>query len=80
MDITQDHAALLPSGDFASLDKAEKEAFSAMQEELIARLMKATNDFQTRYPGLKLEWRWQLEVYKDALHNPATVRYSQRVY
>ena len=80
MEIAQDHAALLPAGDFATLDKREKEAFSAMQEELVSAMLKASNEFHLRYPDLKLEWRWQLEVYRDSLHSPATVRYSQRVY
>ena len=80
MDVAQDHAALLPAGDFATLDKSEQEAFSAMQEDLVQQMMKAANSFQRRFPGLKVEWRWQMDVYRDSLHSPATVRYSQRVY
>ena len=79
-DVTQDHAALLPGGDFDKLDKREREAFHAMQEEVVSHLLKASNDFQLRFPGLKVEWRWQLEVYQSASINPSTIRYSQRVY
>lgn len=79
-DISQDHAALMPAGDFDKLDKREKEAFSAMQEEVVAHLLKASNDFQARFPGLKLEWKMQIEVYQSASVHPSTIRYSQRVY
>ena len=80
MDISQDHAALMPAGDFDKLDKREKEAFHAMQEEAVAHLLKASNDFQLRFPGLKVEWRWQLEVYQSVHTNPGSIKYSQRVY
>ncbi len=80
MDISQDHAALMPAGDFDKLDKREKEAFHAMQEEAVAHLLKASNDFQLRFPGLKVEWRWQLEVYQSVQTNPGSIKYSQRVY
>ena len=80
MDVTQDHAALLPPGDFDKLDKREKEAFSAMQEDAVAHLLKASNEFQLRYPGLKVDWKMQLEVYRSESIHPSTVRYSQRVY
>jgi len=80
MDISQDHAALMPAGDFDKLDKREKEAFHAMQEEAVQHLLKASNDFQLRFPGLKVEWRFQAEVYQSASISPSTIRYSQRVY
>jgi hypothetical protein len=79
-DISQDHAALMPPGDFDKLDKREKEAFSAMQEEAVASLLKASNEFARRFPGLEVEWKMQLEVYMRATSHPGTVRYSQRVY
>ena len=80
MDISQDAGALLPAGDFDTLDKREKEALSALQEEAVQHLMKAANDYQTRFPGLRLEWRFQVEVYKSVKVNPGTIRYSGRVY
>ena len=80
MDITQDHAALLPAGDFATLDKGQKEAFSAMQEDAVAYLLRASNDFARRFPGLEVEWRFQAEVYRKVTQSPSTIRYSQRVY
>lgn len=80
MDVTQDHAALLPAGDFATLDKGQKEAFSVMQEDAVAYLLKASNDFARRFPGLRVEWRFQAEVYQSLVPGPGTIRYSQRVY
>lgn len=80
MDVTQDHAAMLPAGDFDKLDKREKEAFCQLQEEAVQHLLKASNDFQLRFPGLKVEWRFQAEVYQSVTITPSTVRYSQRVY
>jgi hypothetical protein len=80
MDVTQDHAAMLPAGDFDRLDKREKEAFCTLQEEAVRHLLKASNEFQLRFPGLKLEWRFQADVYQDVSINPATIRYSPRVY
>ena len=80
MDVTQDHAALLPGGDFDKLDKREREAFHELQEQAVSYLLKASNGFGERFPGLKVEWRFQAEVYQSASINPSTIRYSQRVY
>jgi len=80
MDVTQDHAAMLPAGDFERLSKHEREEFHAMQEQVVAYLLKQSNDFQLRFPGLKVEWRFQAEVYQSVTQNPGTIRYSQRVY
>ena len=80
MDVTQDHAALMPAGDFDKLDKREREAFHEMQEAAVSYLLKASNGFQERFPGLKVEWRFQAEVYQSVTQNPSTIRYSQRVY
>ncbi len=80
MEVTQDHAALLPAGDFDRLDKREREEFQSMQESIVQYLLKASNDFQLRFPGLRVEWRFQGEVYQSVKQNPSTVRYSSRVY
>jgi hypothetical protein len=80
MDITQDQTAMLESGDFEKLDKQEKEAFNALQEEMIAMLVQKSNYFKTKFPGLHIEWRFQTEVYQRVQNNPGTVRYSSRVY
>jgi len=42
--------------------------------------LKASNEFQLRHPGLRVEWRFQAEVYRSESIHPSTVRYSQRVY
>ena len=80
MDVTQDHAAMLPAGDFDKLSKHEREEFHAMQEAIVQYLLKASNGFQERFPGLRVEWRFQAEVYQSVLQSPSTIRYSQRVY
>ena len=80
MDVTQDNAAMLPPGDFEKLSKHEREAFHAMQEDVVQYLLKASNAFQARFPALRVEWRFQAEVYQSVTANPPTIRYSQRVY
>lgn len=80
MDITQDSTAMLPQGDFEKLDKREKEAFHALQEKMIAMLMQESNHFKLQYPGLRIEWRFQAEVYQSVVNAPSSVRYSDRVY
>lgn len=79
-DISQDSGAMLPAGDLDLLDKREKEAFHALQEDAVQHLLKACNEFQLRFPGLRLEFRFQVEVYQSAKVNPGTIRYSGRVY
>lgn len=79
-DISQDSGALLPAGDFEKLDKREKEAFHELQEDAVSHLLKACNDFQLRHPGLRLEFRFQVEVYKSVNVNPNTIRYSGKIY
>ncbi len=80
MDITQDDTAMLPAGDFDKLSKREREEFHVLQESMVQHLLKASNDFQLRFPGLKVEWRFQTEVYQSVQVNPSSVRYSSRVY
>jgi hypothetical protein len=80
MDITQDSTIMLPSGDFEKLDKREKEAFHALQEEMIAMLVNKSNHFKLQYPGLRIEWRFQAEVYQSVVNGPSSVKYSDRVY
>lgn len=80
MEATQDNAALLPAGDFDKLTKREREEFHALQEGIVQHLMKASNDFQLRFPGLRVEWRFQAEVYQSVSNNPSTIKYSSRVY
>jgi len=80
MDVTQDSTIMLPSGDFEKLDKREKEAFHALQEEMIAMLVSKSNHFKLQYPGLRIEWRFQAEVYQSVVNSPSSVRYSDRVY
>lgn len=79
-DVTQDSTAMLPSGDFDKLDKREKEAFHALQEEMIAMLVNKSNHFKLQYPGLRIEWRFQAEIYKSVAQNPGSVRYSDKVF
>lgn len=80
MDITQDSTIMLPSGDFDKLDKREKEAFHALQEEMIAMLVNKSNHFKLQFPGLRIEWRFQAEVYQSGVNGPSSVRYSDRVF
>lgn len=80
MDIMQDNTAMLPSGDFDKLDKREKEAFHALQEEMIAMLVNKSNHFKLQYPGLRIEWRFQAEVYQSVVNGPSSVKYSDRIY
>jgi hypothetical protein len=80
MDITQDNTAMLDPGDFSKLDKREKEAFHALQEKMIAMLVQESNHFKMQFPGLRIEWRFQAEVYQSVLNGPSSVRYSDRVF
>lgn len=80
MDVTQDATAMLPSGDFEKLDKREKEAFHSLQEEMIALLLQKSNHFKIQFPHLRIEWRFQAEVYQSVLNGPSSVRYSDRVF
>jgi hypothetical protein len=79
MDITQDNTKLLEQGDFEKLDKREKEAFHALQEEMIAMLVSKSNHFKTQFPGLRIDWRFQAEVYTSVVNGPSSVRYSNRI-
>lgn len=79
--MAQDQSAMLESGDYDKLDKHEKEAFNALEEEMAALLHKHCNHFKVQFPGLRVDFRFQAEVYKSPLNNPGTVRYSsKRVY
>lgn len=80
MEMTQDSSALLPAGDFDKLDKHEREEFHALQERMVQQLIQAGNHFQVQFPGLRIEWKFQMEVYQSVQTNPPTVRYSSRVY
>ncbi len=80
MDVTQDSTIMLPSGDFEKLDKREKESFHALQEEMIAMLVNKSNHFKLQYPGLRIEWRFQAEVYQSVVNAPSSVKYSDRIY
>lgn len=71
---------MLDPGDFEKLDKREKEAFHALQEEMIAMLVNKSNHFKLQYPGLRIEWRFQAEVYQSVVNGPSSVKYSDRVY
>jgi hypothetical protein len=80
MDVTLSDVAMLPTGDFEKLDKREREEFHATQERMIQMLIQASNHFQIQFPNLKVEWRFQAEVYQSVQASPSTVRYSQRIY
>ena len=80
MEVMQDKAALLPAGDFDKLSKHEREEFHAMQECIAQYFMQQGNHFQVQFPGLRIEWRFQMEVYQSVQTNPSTVTYSSRVY
>lgn len=80
MDITQDNTKMLNPGDFDKLDKREKEAFHALQEEMIAILVQKSNHFKAQFPNLHIDWRFQAEVYQSVMNGPSSVRYSSRVY
>jgi hypothetical protein len=71
---------MLPSGDFDKLDKREKEAFHALQEEMISMLVNKSNHFKLQFPNLRIEWRFQAEVYQSVMNGPSSVRYSDRVF
>ena len=79
-DISHDGGAMLPVGDFEKLDKRQKEAFHLLQEDAVSHLLAACNDFQRRYPGLHLDFRFQVEVYKSVKDNPGTIRYAGTAY
>lgn len=80
IEVTQDTAAMLPSGDFEKLGKHEREEFHAMQERMIQLLVKESNHFQSRFPGLHVEWKFQAEVYMNPQAKPSTIRYSNKLY
>lgn len=81
MDVTQDtDETPLAPGDWDKLNKREREEFHAAQEGMIQYLLKAGNDFQLRFPGLRVEWRFQVEVYQNEPSSLSVVRYSGRVY
>ncbi len=80
MDIELSNSAMLPSGDFDKLDKREKEVFHAVQEKMIAMLMQESNHFKLQFPGLRIEWRFQAEVYQSVVNGPSSVRYSDRMW
>jgi hypothetical protein len=80
MDITQDNTKMLDPGDFDRLDKREKEAFHALQEEMIAMLVQKSNHFKTQFPNLHIDWRFQAEVYQSVTNGPSSVKYSSRLY
>lgn len=79
-DIELSNSAMLPKGDFDKLDKREKEEFHSCQERMIQYLIQETNRFKIQFPALKLEWRFQAEVYQSVVNGPSSVRYSDRVY
>ena len=80
MEVIQDDSTLLPPGDFATLDKREREAFHAMQERMVQLLMQESNHYQLQFPGLRIDFRFQAEVYKTVQDSPSTVRYSSRIF
>jgi hypothetical protein len=80
MDITQDNVKMLDPGDFDKLDKREKEAFHALQEEIASLVHKHCNHFKIQHPGLRIDWRFQAEVYQSVLNGPSSVRYSDRIF
>ena len=80
MDITQDSTIMLPKGDFDKLDKREKEAFHALQEKMVSMLIQESNHFKLQFPNLRIEWRFQAEVYQSVVNGPSSVRYSDRVF
>lgn len=79
-EISQDTAAMLPSGDYERLDKHEREEFHALQERMAQYLIQQSNHFQVQFPYLHIEFKFQAEVYQSAQSKPSTVRYSGRVY
>jgi hypothetical protein len=80
MEISQDDAAMLPPGDFDKLDKREREAFHDLQEKFVQQLLQGSNDFQRQFPGLRIEWRFQADVYQSKQAKPGRVSYSSQVY
>jgi hypothetical protein len=80
MEVTQDHAALLPAGDFDKLDKHQREEFHALQERMVQFFIQQSNHFQAQFPALRIDWKFQAEVYQSVQTNPPTIRYSGRVY
>jgi hypothetical protein len=81
MEITQDAASMLPPGDYATLDKYQREAFHALQERMVQLLMQECSHYQIQFPDLHIDFKFQADVYKSPLSSPSTVRYSnKRVY
>ena len=70
MDVEISPVAMLPSGDFDKLDKREREAFHAMQERMVQLLMQESNHYQLQFPGLRIDFRFQAEVYKTVQGQP----------
>ena len=80
MDAEISDVKMLPAGDFDKLDKKQKEEFHALQEEMIALLITKSNHFKLLHPGLRIEWRFQAEIYRSVVNSPGSFKYSDRVY
>lgn len=51
-----------------------------MQERMVAFLIKESNAFTMQFPQMKVDWRFQAEVYSNPHEQPAAIKYSSRVY
>lgn len=80
MDVSVSDTAMLAPGDLDKLDKREREAFHAMQERMVQLLMQESNHYQLQFPGLRIDFRFQAEVYQTVKDAPSTVRYSSRIF
>jgi hypothetical protein len=80
MEVVQDQGAMLSAGDYDKLDKGQREAFDAMQERMVQMLMQECSRYHSQFPELHIDFRFQCEVYRNVKTNPATIRYSSRVY
>jgi hypothetical protein len=80
MEVMTDAAAMLEAGDFDKLDKREREAFHAMQERMVQFLLQESNHFQLQFPGLRIDFRFQTEIYQSVMTTPSRVTYSNRVF
>lgn len=80
MEISTDQGAMLPAGDYDTLDKGQREVFNAMQERMVQMLMQECSRYSIQFPELRVNFSFQAEVYRKVTQSPSTIRYSQRVY
>lgn len=54
---------ILPASDMDKLSQREKTEYRAWREQIEQALLEQARLFQERFPGLKVDFRFQCEVY-----------------